>query len=188
MDKDLRTYLKIYKNWIPSDICKETVEELEKIEGQFQTHSFYDVHTDTSHSYEHELSVTHSDVKHKQLFMQRIWEGLQQYMIDFQFEWYGAWQGFSEVRFNRYRPDTQMKIHCDHIHSMFDGQRKGIPTLTILGGLNNDYEGGELVFWQDTVVPLKEGEIMIFPSNFLYPHRVDLVKKGTRYSYVSWTW
>ncbi len=45
-----------------------------------------------------------------------------------------------------------------------------------------------LVFWQDTHITLKAGEIMIFPSNFLYPHRVDLVTKGTRYSYVSWTW
>ena len=188
MDKDLRTYLKVYKDWIPSDICKETVKELEKIEGQFQTHQFYDVHSNSNHSYEHELSVTHSDVKHKQLFMQRIWEGLQKYMADFQFPWYSSWSGFSEVRFNRYRPDTQMKLHCDHIHSMFDGERKGIPTLTILGGLNNDYQGGELVLWEDTITPLKEGEIMIFPSNFLYPHRVDLVTKGTRYSYVSWAW
>jgi hypothetical protein len=188
MDKDLRTYLKVYKDWIPSDICKETVEELEKVEGQFQTHQFYNASDKSYHSYEHELSVTWSNVNHKEFFMKRIWEGLQQYITDFNFEWWNSWQGFSEVRFNRYRPDTQMKLHCDHIHSMFDGERKGIPTLTVLGGLNNDYVGGELVFWQDTAIQLKEGEIMIFPSCFLYPHRVDLVTKGTRYSYVSWAW
>ena len=188
MDKDIRTYLKIYKDWIPSDICKETVAELEKVEGQFQTHQFYDSHTGGYHSYEHELSVTWSNVKHKDLFMKRIWEGLQQYMNDFQFSWYSSWNGYSEIRFNRYRPDTQMKLHCDHIHSMFDGQRKGIPSLTILGALNNDYVGGELVFWEDSILPLKEGEIMIFPSNFMYPHRVDPVKKGARYSYVACIW
>jgi predicted 2-oxoglutarate/Fe(II)-dependent dioxygenase YbiX len=120
--------------------------------------------------------------------MKRIWDALQQYVTEFNFNWWNSWQGYSEVRFNRYRPDTQMKLHCDHIHSMFDGQRKGIPTLSVLGSLNNNYKGGELVFWEDTVVPLKQGEIMIFPSNFLYPHRVDLVTKGTRYSYVSWAW
>ena len=180
--------MKIYKDWIPSDICKETVDELEKVEGQFQTHQFYDSHTGGYHSYDHELSVTWSNVKHKDLFMKRIWEALQQYMNDFQFPWYSSWNGYSEVRFNRYRPDTQMKLHCDHIHSMFDGQRKGIPSLSILGSLNNDYTGGELVFWEDSIVPLRAGEIMIFPSNFVYPHRVDLVTKGTRYSYVSWAW
>jgi predicted 2-oxoglutarate/Fe(II)-dependent dioxygenase YbiX len=123
--------------------------------------------------------------------MKRIWDGLQRYhqeLTAWGCTWYSSWQGYTEVRFNRYREDTNMKLHCDHIHSMFDGQRKGVPTLTVLGGLNNGYEGGDLVFWQDTPITLKSGEIMIFPSNFLYPHRVDMVTKGTRYSYVSWTW
>lgn len=188
MDKNLRTYLRVYSDWIPQDICEETVAELEKVEGQFQTHTFYDNHTNSYHSYDHELSVTWSNVKHKELFMKRIWDSLQKYLYDMNFNWFNAWSGFSEVRFNRYRPDTQMKLHCDHIHSMFDGQRKGIPSLTVLGGLNNDYEGGELVFWEDTVIELKAGQVAVFPSVFLYPHRVDLVKKGTRYSFVSWAW
>jgi predicted 2-oxoglutarate/Fe(II)-dependent dioxygenase YbiX len=81
-----------------------------------------------------------------------------------------------------------MKLHCDHIHSMFDGERKGVPTLSILGSLNDDYEGGDLVMWETDKIQLKAGSIMIFPSNFMYPHRVDEVIKGTRYSYVSWVW
>jgi hypothetical protein len=191
MDKDLRSYLKIYSDWLTPEVCQETVDELELVEGQFQTHQFYDYQNNSNHSYEHELAVTWSNVKHKEYIMQRIWDGLQRYhkeLTDWGCNWYQSWQGFTEVRFNRYREDTQMKLHCDHIHSMFDGQRKGIPTLTILGGLNGGYDGGDLVFWQDTPITLKSGEIMIFPSNFLYPHRVDLVTKGTRYSYVAWTW
>ena len=73
MDKDIRSYLKIYSNWIPQDICEETCEELEKVEGQFQTHQFYDSSNNSYHSYNNELSVTWSNVKHKQFFMQRIW-------------------------------------------------------------------------------------------------------------------
>lgn len=191
MDKDIRSYLKIYSDWIPQDICQETCEELEKVEGQFQTHQFYNSSDGSYQSYNNELSVTWSNVKHKEFFMKRIWDGLQKYhqeLAELGFSWYQAWNGYSEVRFNRYRTDTQMKLHCDHIHSMFDGNRKGIPTMTILGGLNNDYKGGELVFWEDKVVELKAGEIMIFPSNFLYPHEVKLVTEGTRYSFVSWAW
>ena len=191
MDKDLRSYLKIYSDWLTPEVCQETVDELEEVKAEFQTHTFYDYHNNSNHSYDHELAVAWSNVKHKNYIMQRIWDGLQRYhqeLAAWGCDWYTSWQGFTEVRFNRYREDTQMKLHCDHIHSMFDGQRKGIPTLTILGGLNGGYEGGDLVFWQDTPITLKAGEIMIFPSNFLYPHRVDLVTKGTRYSYVAWTW
>jgi len=191
MDKNLQTYLKIYPV-LPLDICKQTVLELEEKEKEFSQHSFYSATTDSYHSYEHELDIAYSQISTKDVIMKEIWNTLQKYMVnlsDMGFQpWFSGWNGYSEVRFNRYRTDTQMKLHCDHIHSMFDGVRKGIPTLTVLGGLNDDYEGGELIFWRDTQMILPAGHIMIFPSNFLYPHEVKIVKKGTRYSFVSWAW
>ena len=82
-----------------------------------------------------------------------------------------------------------MALHCDHIHDMFDGTRKGIPTLTILGLLNDDFEGGEfLMFDEEKEIKLKAGDIMIFPSVFLYPHKVAAVTKGVRDAFVSWVW
>jgi predicted 2-oxoglutarate/Fe(II)-dependent dioxygenase YbiX len=168
--------------------CAETVAALEEKEKEFRIHTFYNPSDGSYNSYEHELSIAYSQIKTKELIMKEVWNALKRYHVELNFKWYSSWNGYSEIRFNRYRTDTQMKLHCDHIHSMFDGQRKGIPSLSILGSLNNDYKGGELVFWDDTVVELKAGEIMIFPSNFLYPHEVKLVTEGTRYSYVSWAW
>jgi len=75
-----------------------------------------------------------------------------------------------------------MAEHCDHIHTIFDGNDRGIPILTALAILNDEYEGGELVFWQDTVVETGTGDIFVWPSLFLYPHRVEPVTKGERYS------
>ena len=80
-----------------------------------------------------------------------------------------------------------MALHADHIHSMFDGKRKGIPILSVLGVLNDDYEGGEFYLIDDKV-DFTKGDILVFPSNFMYPHKVEPVKKGTRYSYISWIW
>ena len=42
--------------------------------------------------------------------------------------------------------------------------------------------------FMDKKIDMKAGDLLIFPSTFMYPHRVDPVKNGTRYSYVSWTW
>ena len=81
-----------------------------------------------------------------------------------------------------------MALHCDHIHSMFDGKIKGIPILSCLGTLNDNYSGGEFVILKDTVLKLKKGELLIFPSNFLYPHKVKPINKGIRYSYISWVY
>ena len=55
--------------------------------------------------------------------------------------------------------------------------------------LNDDYSGGEfLMFDNEEEIKLKKGEIIVFPSIFLYPHRVAPVTKGIRDSFVSWVY
>jgi predicted 2-oxoglutarate/Fe(II)-dependent dioxygenase YbiX len=81
-----------------------------------------------------------------------------------------------------------MAEHCDHIQSMFDGERKGIPILSVLCILNDNYSGGEFIMFKDKEIKLKQGDLLIFPSNFLFPHKVEPVTRGTRYSFISWVW
>ena len=78
-----------------------------------------------------------------------------------------------------------MRKHFDHIHSIFDGQYKGIPVLSFIGILNNNYLGGELVI-NNLKIKTNTGDIVIFPSCFLYPHEIKEIKKGIRYSFVTW--
>ena len=52
--------------------------------------------------------------------------------------------------------------------------------------LNDDYEGGEFIMFDDYEIKFKAGDIILFPSTFLYPHLVKPVKKGIRYAFVSW--
>lgn len=92
---------------------------------------------------------------------------------------------YSPVRFNRYE-NAKMRTHYDHIHSIFDGDRKGIPVLSILGVLNDNYKGGNFLFYDEHEVKLRQGDILIFPSIFLYPHKVREVTEGTRYSFITW--
>ena len=65
-------------------------------------------------------------------------------------------------------------------------------TLTIIYFLNNDYVGGKLNFWNlektkiigsVSAVP---GRVVVFPSNFLFPHQIEKVSKGTRYTVIAW--
>ena len=66
-------------------------------------------------------------------------------------------------------------------------------TLSFIYFLNNDYEGGELVFHSpdraledNIIIKPTPGRCIIWPSNFMYPHSVKEVTKGTRYVLVSW--
>lgn len=186
---NLKKYVKVYKDFVDPKVCADTVKNLNKI--NWHIHKFYDAATGDYVSYEHELSISNDDIKEKETLNSAVWQALEKYVVkDFvEFHnWFNGWNGHTFVRFNKYDPTTQMKIHCDHIHSMFDGERKGVPVLTVLGALNNDYEGGELVMWEDQVIDLPAGAVIVFPSNFLYPHEVRPVKSGVRYSYVSWAW
>ena len=187
MEKKLEFYIKSYKS-IDKKTCKKIVKEIKNID--WLKHTFYDVQEKTfiNRSGDNELDVGFINSDTKNLLMQKIWDSYYSYISDLNFSWFNGWQGHSEVRFNRYEKNHLMAEHCDHIHSMFDGQRKGIPTMSALGLLNDDYEGGELIMFQDTIIPFKAGDIIIFPSCFLYPHKIEPVTKGVRYSFVSWAW
>ena len=186
MDK-LTDYIKVYP-WLDKELCDQIRKEIE--EATWEQHVFYN--SDGKYvtlSGDQELDVSWDNIASRDTLTQKVWEAISQYILtDFKNDYFIGWQGFTHIRFNRYKEGMTMAKHCDHIHSMFDGKIKGIPILSIVGFLNDDYEGGEFIMFDDMEIKLKQGDILIFPSNFLYPHKVNSVTKGTRDSFVSWVW
>jgi hypothetical protein len=187
MDKNLRDYVKVYSNYIDKDVCEKTIRELKF--ANWQQHYFDGSENDkTTLSGNDELSISWGTLTTSKILMKSIWNGLEQYVLnDCKFSWHQGWQGYTDIRFNRYSANKKMAEHCDHI-VINDGTRKGIPVLSFVGVLNDDYEGGEFIMFQDEVIELKQGDLMVFPSVFLFPHRVEPVTKGTRHTFVSWSW
>ena len=117
------------------------------------------------------------------------------YIIDWvakkeKMKWFRGWNGYSFPKFVEYNKGTSMQKHCDHIFSLFehDGKPRGVPVLSIITALNDDYSGGEIRMCEKYKYKLKTGETLVFPSNFLYPHEVKKITKGTRHSMVSWVY
>lgn len=68
-----------------------------------------------------------------------------------------------------------------------DSYDKSPRTLSCSLCLNDDYEGGEFAFFNKKIVyKLKKGSAILFPSNFMFPHQILPVTKGTRYSIITW--
>ena len=195
MNRNIEHYAKKYK-FLDKEICEQTLKELKEIENSnnayegFMQHNFYDPRTGkySTRSGNQELDVTFVNTSTKKIIMEKLWHQLHTYLGDVDFKWFNSWSGYSDIRWNKYSETRKMALHCDHIKSLFDGDKKGIPTLSCLGVLTDDYEGGEFVMWDNTVIPFEQGDLLIFPSIFLYPHKVEPVTKGTRYSYISWVW
>lgn len=180
---NLFDYVKVYKN-----VIKNTEDVLKELESfNFEQHSYYNKYTDTNRTHDKDLSVTYEQPSNVNDIMDTIWNCIYNYTNKDVKSLYTAWKGFTPPRFNKYDTNTLMLEHIDHIYNIFDGERRGIPTLTILGLLNDNYEGGDFILCGEKV-EFKEADIIIFPSVFMYPHKVNEITKGTRYSFVSWVW
>ena len=187
----LKDLIHVEKGIIPANLCDHIISDIET--RKWSPHTWY---SNTTGSYGSEDTM--------ELDVQNITPELQQLLTPIMIE-AGArynqkysYKGsertgqimtkFSAIRFNRYGKGQIMRQHHDHIHSLFDGNEKGIPVLSFILNLNDDYEGADLFFWENHIVPLGKGDIIMFPSLFLFPHGVTEAKKGKRYSAVSWAW
>lgn len=182
---DLRQYVYTFPNVLTQEYCESLVKKIE--DSDWKKHHYHNSASDKTFTYDDDLFCKYlEDGEDNTMLMDAIRLSIISYFRALQFDWFASWSGYSRVRLNKYSQNTRMRKHFDGIKSVFDGTRRGDPTLSILGALNDDYEGGELIFWNDTKIELKAGSIMVFPSTFLYPHGVNPVTKGTRYSFVSW--
>lgn len=83
------------------------------------------------------------------------------------------------LNFIKYGPGQHFQEHHDHGFSYNC-------TVSLVSYVNDDYEGGELYFrLQDLTIKPKAGDLYIFPSNFMYPHKAMPVTSGTKYSIVT---
>ena len=90
----------------------------------------------------------------------------------------------NQIDLLKYSPGGKYEIHTDHFTT-------STRHLSIIINLNDDYEGGDLIFTDQKKKEIKrlklgKGSIVFFPSNFMYPHGIQPITKGTRYSIVAW--
>ena len=163
------------------DVCPDVIDYIEKCDN-WKPHVWY-VNAEGKQSQTGDFSVTSASAMKKHLQ-----PSISRALTDYAHEKMGKFsQTFfnTSIRFNKYDTGQSIREHVDHIHDIFKSRPSGIPILSLVGCLNDDYEGG--VFHVcDKPIDIKAGEFIIFPSLFIYPHYVSPVTKGLRYSWVSW--
>ena len=194
MNKNIEHYFYHKNNFLDEKFCENSIDELNKC--AWKKHNWYTPRTDLStlKSGDNEPEIINADKfsfdvgEINKFIVDNLHSTLLEYIESFKFDWFVGWEGYSAIKFIRYYPGQTMQNHCDHIRAIFDGERKGVPMLSVIGVLNDDYEGGELIMFGDKKIDTKAGDLLIFPSNFMYPHEITPVLKGVRYSYISWVW
>lgn len=201
----LLSYIFVAKGVIPKNLCDEIVEKYKKID-KWKTHSwtYYDKKSEgyvARSEKEEELMVMFPEsdehngydmndpaVIELEKVTNFVFEEYMKFHIQKTKNMFFTPKNRNPIRFNRYITNSRMRPHVDHIHSLFDGERKGVPILSLVGHLNDDYSGGDfhIVNLEGEPVKLEKGDVIVFPSSFLYPHEVKLVTSGERWTFVSW--
>ena len=197
MKKNIENYVFVKQNFLDNEFCQNTIEKLNQLNA-WKKHNWvsYNYNQEqqldmSSPQGENEPDIT-SNINIKLDFndfiLEKISKVIIKYIDSLKFEWFNNVNALTNLKFLKYSPGQTMENHCDHIHEIFDGTKKGIPVFSIIGLLNDDFEGGNFVMFGDKKINMKEGDLIIFPSLFLFPHEVKPITKGIRYSYITWLW
>jgi len=140
------------------------------------------------------VNIYHLNPKNKSLtevhwynfLAKKFFDYMNYYLIENKLQYFYKMDKVSQVDILKYEKTFHYKYHVD------DGQFTKRALSCILF-LNNDYEGGELSFKntfndEETNIRPQPGSLVVWPSNFLFPHTVKPVRKGTRYSVVAWAY
>ena len=89
-----------------------------------------------------------------------------------------------DIQILKYQKGGHYKFHVDH-------GLKTPRTYSCIFFVNDDYEGGDLMFRypgsdKTTKIEKKQNRLIVWPSDFLFPHTVTPVTEGERYSVVAW--
>lgn len=100
---------------------------------------------------------------------------------------YGRYWGvginyFEAFNFVKYDgPGTHFKIHADHGPGY-------VTTVSVVAYINDDYEGGEIYFPRfDLTIKPQKGDVVVFPSTYIYEHASNDMISGKKYAIVIMT-
>jgi hypothetical protein len=186
---EIKNFIKIYDEVLPWNVLSNLIRfanisnfEETKVGGGEQSKTNFNVRR----TYTLPLSNLHNSISNihwGNLLLFYFNKNLKQYRFDGNILDYD-YEKIVDIEILKYENTGFYTWHVDHFAT--------IPrTMSCILLLNNDYEGGNLCFrnpdgsgeWE---VEVKPNRMIIWPSNFLYPHTVKPVTKGTRYSVVAW--
>tara|TARA_R110002051_G_scaffold102973_2_gene174602 strand:- start:30 stop:623 length:594 start_codon:yes stop_codon:yes gene_type:complete len=173
-----------FKEGFNSETCKTILDTA--------TDNFIDVGMNpvtASHSYEN-MRTGNNFFNNQQFVYDLVWSFMT--TANEQAEWDFEISSAESYQISKYEVGD---FHKQHIDSMgTEGSKMIIPTkknlhkkvrkLSMIVNLTDDFEGGDLILYNDGIMKQNKGCITFFPSYLL--HEITPVTKGTRYSLSMW--
>lgn len=193
LDKEiqLNNFIRIYDNILPENVLKSFLKIC-------QNHQTFEDSKVIGNNFNQEVN---QEIRKTLVWYLKNLDGETSFT---NIHWCSVWVHHFEKYLKRYLDDlninTGVKVadiqvlkYINHGHYTFhiDHGAATPRTISCIFLINDNYKGGELVFGSPSMnatstVEKKANRMIIWPSNFLYPHSVKPVTEGIRYSVVSW--
>jgi hypothetical protein len=112
-----------------------------------------------------------------------IFTKVKQCIDDYSSAWGIGIEEYEPLNFVKYSyPSSYFELHIDHSPNT-------VRTVSAIVYLNDNYDGGELHFprLDDLTIKPEAGDVIVFPSTFIYQHESKPMLRGNKYSVVAFT-
>lgn len=177
----------LYRNAISKDTCYEHITTLNKELDGSGTHSWSTPEPGRNANYflidEEMLPLDNKDNLVLRGVYDPIFKVVKQCINDYANLW--------DISIDHYDPFNFVKYEYPHNNFDYhiDDSPDNVRIVSAVVYLNDNYDGGELNFSRldGLTIKPKTGDILVFPSNYLYQHESKPVSRGTKYSVAVFT-
>lgn len=184
-ESPLSQYIKVYENILSVDECNLIINEYKNSEEWNGARTGQGVENkDVRNCDIISISIpcikeVNPDIREKidSILYEKVNYAAQKYVGEFSTCFLKSDSGYDLLR---YETGGYYEQHTDSF-------KEQMRTISMSINLNDDYDGGNMAFF-DREIQIRggTGSAIIFPSNFMYPHEIMPIERGTRYSIVTW--
>ena len=179
------------KSFIDKDLCNQVVDELNKIKDVDKSSQYTDgLMNDEADSF----FDPHIDAL--EIIKKKVYDDAMKVYAEkvrsFNWSYYNHKRfRYSEMIVRKYHPNSELNYHHDdiiiEIYPHWFPKRQNIITCNVYFNDTTEYEVGNLQFASlDKTIRPSIGDVILFPSNWMFYHRVTKITSGKRYAGTIW--
>ena len=189
-ETSLESYLKKYNNFLPDNVFNNFYKYVSSLkefdQGQISGGENQEINKTIRNVFTFDCKNTEEEKSFTNIHWTNLFLHLLNNKINNYFE---KFYEYNQITINnlqilKYEVGGHYRLHSDNCH-------KFPRSLSFIYLINDNYEGGDLIFQspfgsKQIKIEKKKNTLIVWPSNFLFPHLVTPVKNGVRYSMVAW--
>lgn len=183
--KNIEDYIVVFDNIIPNELCDRILKEYSK-SNEWKIAGLAGGTSNTNIRNVHSIGLSFPEIIQNNIPVRQGLDNDLYNVAALAIKKYN--EQFPEARIEQDSGYDLLRYTTDQFYTQHTDSFKAQPrAVSCSFALNDDFDGGEFAFFnRELKYKIKKGSVIMFPSNFMYPHEILPVTRGTRYSIITW--